>query len=119
MEAEIFTSGRRMRVKVSPNVAPGSLVPGTLVRLGDGTVIVEACGFDSAGQLGTMVERIGTDRAVVADQQGGESLVHLAQPLLDTARSGDTLLFDPASASPTSACPRPRSTSCRWRKCRT
>ncbi|MCT2252538.1 proteasome ATPase [Corynebacterium sanguinis] len=95
MEAEIFTSGRRMRVKVSPNVAPGSLVPGTLVRLGDGTVIVEACGFDSAGQLGTMVERIGTDRAVVADQQGGESLVHLAQPLLDTARSGDTLLFDP------------------------
>ncbi|QPK82360.1 proteasome ATPase [Corynebacterium qintianiae] len=95
LEAEIFTSGRRMRVKVSPNVAPGSLVPGALVRLGDGTVIVEACGFDTAGQLGTMVERIGTDRAVVADQQGAETLVHLAQPLLATARSGDTLLYDP------------------------
>ena len=88
MEAEIFTSGRRMRVKVSPNVAPGSLVPGTLVRLGDGTVIVEACGFDSAGQLGTMVERIGTDRAVVADQQP----LHVREVLGQTLQLGDLVL---------------------------
>ncbi|AWB84010.1 proteasome ATPase [Corynebacterium liangguodongii] len=95
LEADVFTSGRRMRVKVSPNVEPGTLVPGALVRLGEGTIVVEACGFDDSGQLGTMVERIGRDRAVVADQQGAESLIHLAQPLIDTARSGDTLLFDP------------------------
>lgn len=94
-EAEIFTSGRRMRVKVSPTVEPGTLVPGCLVRLGDGSVVVEACGFDTTGQLGTMVERIGADRAVIADQQGAESVVLLSQPLRETARSGDTLLFDP------------------------
>ena len=93
-EAEVHTSGRRMRLKVSPLVDPAALVPGTLVRLGEGTVVVEACGFTPTGQIATMVERIGDDRAVVADQQGAESLVMLAEPLLDTTRAGDTVLVN-------------------------
>ena len=56
-EAEVHTSGRRMRLKVSPLVDPAALVPGTLVRLGEGTIVVEACGFDPTGQLATMIER--------------------------------------------------------------
>lgn len=94
MEAEVYTSGRRMRVKVSPMVDMLALAPGTLVRLGQGTVIVEACGFMPTGNLYTMVERVGEDRAVVADQQGLESLVMLAEPLLKTARAGDTVLVN-------------------------
>ena len=93
-EAEVHTSGRRMRLKISPLVEPQALVPGTLVRLGEGTVVVEACGFTPTGQIATMVERIGTDRAVVADQQGAESLVMLAEPLLKTTRAGDTVLVN-------------------------
>ncbi|WKD57672.1 Proteasome-associated ATPase [Corynebacterium capitovis DSM 44611] len=96
-EADVFTSGRRMRVKVSPLIDPGELHPGMVVRLGDGTVVVEPCGFERSGQLATVVERIGADRAVVADQQGGESLVLLAQPLLSTARAGDTVVVDTRS----------------------
>ena len=83
-----------MRLKISPLVEPQALVPGTLVRLGEGTVVVEACGFTPTGQIATMVERIGTDRAVVADQQGAESLVMLAEPLLKTTRAGDTVLVN-------------------------
>lgn len=94
LEAEVFTSGRRMRVKVAPNVAPEALRPGTLVRLGDGAIVVEACGYESVGQLATLSEKIDTKRAIVADQQGAEHLVQLAQPLVDTARAGDTVLVD-------------------------
>lgn len=96
-EAEVFTSGRQMRLKISPIVDPAALVPGTLVRLGEGTVVVEACGFTPTGQLATMVERIGGNRAVVADQQGAESLVLLAEPLLTTVRAGDTVLINAAA----------------------
>lgn len=91
-EAEVHTSGRRMRLKVSPLVDPSELVPGTLVRLGEGTIVVEACGFDPTGQLTTMIERVGEDRAIVADQQGAESLVMLAEPLRAAVRAGDTVL---------------------------
>lgn len=94
MEAEVFTSGRRMRVKVSPLLSPQALAPGMLVRLGDGTIVVEACGFEHTGQLATVVERLGEARAVVADQQGGESVLSLAQPLIGSVRAGDTVLCD-------------------------
>ena len=93
-EAEVFTSGRQMRVKVSPNVAPDALAPGALVRLGDGVVVVEVCGFEATGQLTTLTEKLGDARAVVADQQGAERLVRLAEPLRTTARAGDTVLTD-------------------------
>lgn len=91
-EAEVHTSGRRMRLKVSPLVDPSELTPGTLVRLGEGTIVVEACGYDPTGQLATMIERVGEDRAIVADQQGAESLVMLAEPLRAAVRAGDTVL---------------------------
>ena len=94
MEAEIYTSGRQMRVKIAPTIAPDALAPGMLVRLGDGTVIVEACGFETTGQLVTLIEKIDGGRAVVADTQGTEHLVQLAQPLVDHARAGDTVLAD-------------------------
>ena len=93
-EAEVHTTGRRMRLKVSPLVDPSKLVPGTLVRLGEGTIVVETCGFDPTGQLATMVERVGGDRAIVADQQGAESIVMLAEPLREAARAGDTVLVN-------------------------
>ncbi|WP_394280575.1 proteasome ATPase [Corynebacterium sp.] len=93
-EAEVFTSGRQMRVKASPNLEPGTLEPGHLVRLGEGLVVVESCGFPTSGSLATLIEKVGTRRAIVADQLGNESLVHLALPLRTKARAGDTVLVD-------------------------
>ncbi|MDY5785726.1 MULTISPECIES: proteasome ATPase [unclassified Corynebacterium] len=94
IDAEVFTSGRRMRVKVSPRVSPEALIPGALVRLGQGTIIVEVCGFEDIGVLATVVERIGPDRVILMDPQGAEFVVKLAEPLRDTVRAGDTVLCD-------------------------
>jgi len=93
-DAEVFTAGRRMRLKVSPEVADSDLVPGSLVRLGDGAIVVEVCGFPDTGELGMLTERIGAGRALVANATGEERLVRLAAPLEKTARAGDTLLVD-------------------------
>jgi proteasome-associated ATPase len=93
-DAEVHTSGRRMRLKVSPHVDRAELLPGTLVRLGDGSIVVEACGFPQTGELGMLTERISGHRALVANSTGEEQLVRLAEPLRSTARAGDTLLVD-------------------------
>ena len=93
-EAEVFTSGRRMRLHVSPQIEPGTLTPGGLVRLGEGSVVVEACGYSQTGQLATLSEKIGFDRAIVADMQGAEQVVHLAESVRAKARAGDTVLID-------------------------
>lgn len=88
--AEIISGGRRLRVKVSPLVE--TINPGALVRLGEGQVIVEDCGYESTGQLATLVEKIDS-RAIVAGPQGDEHLVFLAHPVMN-ARAGDTVLVD-------------------------
>lgn len=93
-DATIITAGRRMRVKVSPNMDRGQLVPGVRVRLGEGSVIVEACGLPETGNLATLMERIGTNRAIISTPSGEEAVVTLAYEIQGHARSGDTLLID-------------------------
>ena len=97
-DAEVYTNGRVMRVKISPNLEPGSLKVGQQVRLGEGFVVVEGCAPVSTGSLGTLQERIGTDRAVVTNSAGEEQVILLAADLRDTVRAGDTLLIEPKSA---------------------
>ena len=64
------------------------------MRLGEGSIVVEAAGFPKAGQLATLSEKIGFDRAIVADMQGAEQVVHLAENVRAKARAGDTVLID-------------------------
>ena len=97
-DAEVYTNGRVMRVKISPNLEPGSLKVGQQVRLGEGFVVVEGCAPVSTGSLGTLQERIGTDRAVVTNSAGEGQVILLAADLRDTVRAGDTLLIEPKSA---------------------
>ena len=97
-DAEVYTNGRVMRVKISPNLEPGSLKVGQQVRLGEGFVVVEACSPVNTGSLATLHERIGTDRAVITNSAGEEQVVVLAAHLRDEVRAGDTLLIEPKSA---------------------
>ncbi|WP_376780200.1 proteasome ATPase [Corynebacterium vitaeruminis] len=96
--AEVFTAGRKMRLMISPLVDQALLVPGVQVRLGEASQIVEACEFDTTGNLAVLSELIGADRALVTDHNGEERLVRLASPLLKNAqrppRAGDTVLID-------------------------
>ena len=97
-DAEVYTNGRVMRVKISPNLEPGSLQVGQQVRLGEGFVVVEACAPVNTGSLATLHERLGTDRAVITNSAGEEQVVVLAAHLRDEVRAGDTLLIEPKSA---------------------
>lgn len=96
--AEVFSAGRRMRLKVSPAVDVAQLVPGTRVRLGEASQVVEACGFANTGVLVTLIENISHGRVLVADHNGEEHVVEVAAPLLSAhtpkPKAGDTLLVD-------------------------
>lgn len=96
--AEIFAGGRRMRVAMSPMLCAGDLMPGVQVRLGEGNQILEACEYEQTGDLATLMEMIGRDRALISDRSGEERVVKLAGPLMDRTRKlprpGDTLLVD-------------------------
>ncbi|MBZ8177777.1 proteasome ATPase [Corynebacterium poyangense] len=91
-DAEIMTAGRRMRVKISPHVDKSSLRSGNRVRLGEGSVIVESCGIPETGSLATLMEKIGSDRAVITSPSGEEKVVRLAEAIQHQARSGDSVL---------------------------
>lgn len=99
--AEVFTAGRRMRLAISPDLDPLDLLPGVQVRLGEASQIVEICGFDTTGSLATLVEMVGENRALVADYNGEEQVLKLAQPLTEAfcrrPRAGDTVLIDAKS----------------------
>ncbi|RNE49149.1 proteasome ATPase [Corynebacterium alimapuense] len=93
-DAEVFTAGRHMRLKISPGIPKKKLTPGTLVRLGEGSIVVEDCGFTDTGELAVVSERIDGRRVLVSTHNGDERLLKLAGPVAEEARAGDTLLVD-------------------------
>ena len=93
-DAEVYTNGRPMRLKISPSLEPGILRVGQQVRLGDGFVVVEACNPPRIGALRTIVEVLGTERAIVATAAGEEEVIVLAEDLRSCVRAGDTILID-------------------------
>ncbi|WP_291473795.1 proteasome ATPase [Corynebacterium sp.] len=97
--AEVHTAGRRMRLMVSPNVDRIDLTPGALVRLGEGSQVVEVCGTTDAGDLASVVEVIDASRIVVADKLGEESLMKCAGALTSEIEAkqvgpGDSVVVD-------------------------
>ncbi len=92
---EVYTSGRRMRLAVSPAVAIDDLTPGQQLRLNEALTIVEAGSFDKIGEVSSLRELLGADRALVIGHADEERVVRLAAPLLtETLKPGDSLLID-------------------------
>ncbi|APT84752.1 ATPase AAA [Corynebacterium aquilae DSM 44791] len=96
--AEIFTLGRRMRVTVSPLVDRAQLVPGVRVRLGEGTQIVQACGYEAVGEIAKVTDTLEDGRLIVADQTGEERVVSRGPIPVGDAEVGDSVLVDPKAA---------------------
>jgi proteasome-associated ATPase len=102
---DIFTGGRKLRVAVSPAVEVDSLRRGQEVLLNDALNIVDALGFERAGEvvmLKEILEATGpgpSDRALVISHADEERVVHLADTLIGLPlRAGDSLLIEPRSA---------------------
>lgn len=95
---EVISAGRKMHVGVSPSVNVRALRPGQEVRLNEAMTVVEAGGYERVGELVTVKELIGTDRALVVGRGDDERVVRLAGPLLGgRVRVGDALTIETRS----------------------
>ncbi len=105
---DVFTSGRRMRVAVSPAVDASTLQSGQTVRLNEALTVVEAGDFERVGEVCALREVLSeptadglAGRALVVGHADEERVVWLAAPLFDTEvpdfvglKPGDSLLVD-------------------------
>nr|WP_209067777.1 proteasome ATPase [Arthrobacter pigmenti] len=93
--ADIFQSGRKLRVSVSPLVNVEQLMPGQEVLLNESLTIVAALSFERTGELVTIKELLGKDRVLVIGRADEERVVRLSGPLqLERIRVGDALSVD-------------------------
>ena len=97
---DIFTSGRKLRVAVSPDVTAADLRHGQEVMLNEAMNVVAARGFERAGEIVMLKELLdGGDRALVVGHTDEERVVHLADILREAPlRAGDSLLLDGRSS---------------------
>ncbi len=94
--ADIYTSGRKMRVSVSPEVDLHDLSPGKEVMVNEAMNVVDVLEFDEVGEVVLLKEVLeGGDRGLVIGHGDEESVVRLAHRLREqNLRSGDSLLID-------------------------
>lgn len=91
--AEVWTGNRRMRLNVLRSLDVADFKPGTMVRLTDGNLVVEDCGYPDHGDLALVRETLPDRKRVLAtDHHGEEFVVKLAGDL--QAKVGDTVLID-------------------------
>ncbi|MDT4913444.1 MAG: proteasome-associated ATPase, partial [Pseudonocardiales bacterium] len=96
---DIFTTGRKLRVAVSPEVDLDELKHGQEVMLNEAMNVVAARGFERAGEVVMLKELLdGGDRALVVGHTDEERVVHLAEILRENPlRAGDSLLLESRS----------------------
>lgn len=97
--ADIFTSGRKMRVEVHPAIATDELHKGDEVVLNESLNIVKVRPPEQSGEVVTVKEILEDGlRAVVVGRADEERVVDLAEHLVGTrVRSGDSLVLEPRS----------------------
>src|SRR5215217_8129183 len=100
---DVFTSGRKLRVSVSPNVDAETLRTGQEVMLNEAMNVVEARGFERSGDIVMLKELLEpidgvTPRALVIGHTDEERVVFLADSLTgQPLRVGDSLLLESRS----------------------
>ncbi|MCW2497110.1 proteasome ATPase, partial [Jatrophihabitans sp.] len=97
---DIFTSGRKLRVAVSPEVPVADLLHGQEVMLNEAMNVVAARGFERTGEVVMLKEILdGGDRALVISHSDEERVVFLADILREKPlRAGDSLLLESRSS---------------------
>ncbi|MGI8677710.1 MAG: proteasome ATPase [Jatrophihabitans sp.] len=97
---DIFTTGRKLRVAVSPEVELTELKHGQEVMLNEAMNVVAARGFERSGEVVMLKELLdGGDRALVVGHSDEERVVFLAEVLREKPlRAGDSLLLETRSS---------------------
>ncbi len=95
---EVVSSGRKMRVSVSPTVPVAELHAGQEVMLNEAFNVVAAREFERTGEIVILKDLIEEDRALVVAHADEERVVQLAGPLREEKlRVGDALMLEPRS----------------------
>ena len=95
---DVFTGGRKMRVNVAPELDLSDLRRGAEVILNEALNVVEIMDPDRAGEVMTVKDRLGDDRAVIIGRGDEEIVATLAASLRgEGVRAGDRLLIDARS----------------------
>jgi proteasome-associated ATPase len=95
---DVFTAGRKMRVNVDPELTPDRFRQGVEVILNEALNVVEVLDHDVIGEVVTIKELLGQDRAVVVGRGDEEVVALLAIDLQGAVRAGDPVLFDPRAS---------------------
>jgi proteasome-associated ATPase len=95
---DIMSAGRKMHVGASRALDLSRVRPGQEVMLNEALTVVGVGGYEPVGELVTVKEMLGTDRALVVGRADDERVVRLAGQLLEhSVRIGDALTIDPRS----------------------
>jgi proteasome-associated ATPase len=96
---DVFTSGRKMRVNVNPELDASRLGKGVEVILNEAMNVVEVLRPDRSGEVMKVKDRLGDDRVVVFGRGDEEIVATLSAALRgeESIRAGDPLLIDPRS----------------------
>src|SRR6266702_1568055 len=104
----ISSGGRKLRVNVHPEIDPKSLQPGQELMLNEALNVVEACTYEIQGEVVSLKEMLGLDRALVIGNADEERVVQIGEPLRNrTLRAGDALLLDARSGFVLEHLPKP------------
>jgi proteasome-associated ATPase len=106
---DVFASGRKMRVEISPNIDRDALRRGQEVVLNESFNVVMAREPETAGEVVQLKEVLPDgDRALVVGRADEERVAELSAALLDLPlRAGDTILMDMRSGVLLERLPRP------------
>jgi proteasome-associated ATPase len=94
---DVFTAGRKMRVNVDPEAERSRLRKGVEVILNEALNVVEILDEDLTGEVVTIKELVGEDRAIVLGRGDEEAVALLSSRVRGSVRAGDPVLFDPRS----------------------
>nr|WP_306418489.1 proteasome ATPase [Arthrobacter glacialis] len=92
---DIFASGRKMRVGLSPLLRMSDLNVGQEVLLNEAFTVIAGLGYERVGELVTVKELLGTTRVLVIGRADEERVVRLAGVLQGgSVKVGDALTVD-------------------------
>lgn len=111
---DIFTSGRKMRVQVSPTIDLDSLQAGQTIRLNEALLVIGADGFNRVGEMCTLREVLHETvdneplRAIIVSHSDEHQVVWLAASLdVSLLKAGDSLLVNTKEAFVYERIPKP------------
>jgi len=98
--ADVYSSGRKIRVQTHPELDVKELIKGSEVVLNESLNIISARGPDTSGEIVSIKELLDNGkRAMIVGRGDDEKVVEVADYLLDQGvRSGDSMLMDSRSS---------------------